>query len=260
VTAGAAATQFCNGNLPISRGAPAPQSCYDQAVFTLAAILALALQAPPQTPSVAGSLVGCASDTTQQRLPGVTIVAKTGRVQRTTTADADGCYELRDVPIGVYRVTARLAGFDNVTDDGVKIVAGNAARLDVAMRVSAICECVRLGGTTLAEQWDQADAVLRVRLSASVSQDTTPVGYYRHMATVSDALKKPAASLDTPVFVLQNQWSAAPGPYDIDQELVVFLRSSGSSTFMITNDEPGLAVPTGSYDPAIVFLIQDGRI
>jgi hypothetical protein len=77
---------------------------------------------------------------------------------------------------------------------------------------------------------------------------------------VIDALKKPAASLETPVFVLQNQRSAAPGPYDIDQELVVFLRSSGSSAFMITNDEPGLAVPTGSYDPAIAFLIQDGRI
>ena len=29
---------------------------------------------------------------------------------------------------------------------------------------------------------------------------------------------------------------------------------------MITNDEPGLAVPRGSYDPAIAFLIQDGRI
>lgn len=222
--------------------------------------MALALQAPPQTLSAAGSLVGCASDTTQQRLPGVTVVAKTGRVQRTTTADAGGCYEFRDLPIGVYRVAARLAGFDNVTRDGVKIVAGNAPRLNVAMRVSAICECVGLGGTTLTQQWDHADAVLHVRLSASESQPTTPVGYYRHLATVIDALKKPAASLETAVFVLQNQRSAAPGPYDIDQELVVFLRSVGSSGFVITNDEPGLAVPTGGYDPAVAFLIQDARI
>src|SRR5205814_1202293 len=190
--------------------------------------------------SAAGSLVGCASDTTQQRLPGVTVVAKTGRVQRTTTADTGGCYEFRDLPIGVYRVTARLAGFDNVTRDRVKIVAGSPARLDVLMRISGICECVRLGGTTLAEQWDHADAVLHVRLSPSELQPTTPVGYYRHIATVIDVLKKPAVSLETPVFVLQNQRSAAPGPYDIDQELVVFLRSSGSSAFMITNDEPAL--------------------
>jgi hypothetical protein len=160
----------------------------------------------------------------------------------------------------VYRVTARLRGFDNVTRDGVKIVAGNAARLDVAMRVSAICECVRLAGITLAEQWNHADAVLHVRLSASESQATTPVGFYRHIATVIDVLKQPAASLEAPVFVLQNQRSAAPVPYDIDQELIVFLRSSRSSGFTITNDEPGFADPTANDDPAIAFLIQDGRV
>jgi hypothetical protein len=196
----------------------------------------------------------------QQRLPRVTVVAKSGRVQQATTADAGGCYELRDLPVGSYRVTVSLAGFDNVTRDGVKIAARNVAHVDVVMRGSAICECVRLGWTTLTEQWDHADAVLHMRLSASKSQPTTPVGYYRHVATVLDALKKPAASLETPVFVLQNQRSGASGPYKVGQELVVFLRSFGSSGFVIVNDEPGLAVPTGSYDPSIAFLIQDGRI
>jgi Carboxypeptidase regulatory-like domain len=57
----------------------------------------------------------------KQQLPGVTVVAKTGGVERTTTADAGGCDELRDLPTGAYRVTARLAGFDNVTRDGVTI-------------------------------------------------------------------------------------------------------------------------------------------
>jgi hypothetical protein len=28
----------------------------------------------------------------------------------------------------------------------------------------------------------------------------------------------------------------------------------------MTNDEPGLVVPTGSHDPSMVFLVQDGRI
>jgi hypothetical protein len=195
----------------------------------------------------------------KQRLPGVIVVAKTGRVQRTTTADAGGCYELRDLPTGSYRVTARLAGFDNVIRDGVTI-ATDVARLDFVMRVSTICECVRLGGATLAEQWDRADAVLHVRLSASEPQPTTPAGYYRHAATVLNVLKKPVGPLTPPVFVLQNQRSAAPGPYDIDQELMMFLKSQGPAGFAITNDEPGLALPSGSDDPAIVFLVQDGRI
>jgi hypothetical protein len=229
-------------------------------VLISAAILALAVQAAPQAPPAVGSLAGCATDTTAQRLPGVAVVAKSGPVLMTTSTGADGCFALNDLPAGSYRVTARLPGFDNVTRDRVTVVSGRATRMDVLMRVSAICECVRFGGTTLAEQWDHADAVLHARLSASESQPGTPVGYYRHVATVIEALKAPTGSLEAPVFVLQNQRSAAPGPFDIGQELVVFLTSAGSGGFVITNDEPGLAVPTSSFDPAIVFLVRDGRI
>ena len=60
--------------------------------------------------------------------------------------DAGGRYELRDLPIGSYRVTARLAGFDNVTRDGVTIAPACRPSTDFAMRVSAICECLRMGG------------------------------------------------------------------------------------------------------------------
>jgi hypothetical protein len=217
-------------------------------VFTLAVLMFF--QGSLQAPTTSGSLVGCALDKMQQRIPGVTVVAKAGRVRRTTTTDASGCYELGDLPAGSYRVTARLPGFVNATSDGVSILA-NVAHLDIAMRLSPLCECVNLAGTTLAEQWDHADAVLHVRLAAPESQSTTPEGYYRHVASVIDALKVSTDSLKTPVSVLQNQWSGAADPYDIGQEAVVFLRSSGSNGFKITNDELG---------PAIVFLIQNARI
>jgi hypothetical protein len=51
-----------------------------------------------------------------------------------------------------------------------------------------------------------------------------------------------------------------PGPFDVGQELVAFLEAAGADTFRITNDEPALAVPRGSHSPAMVFLVQDGRI
>ena len=228
-------------------------------MFTLAAILALGVQAAPQVPSGVGSLVGCASDAMRQQLPGVTIVAKAGRVERTTTADASGCFQLRDLPAGSYRVTARLAGFDNVIFDGVSIVPGSVPRIDFTMAVSPICECIRFGGTTLAEQWDYADAVLHVRLAPAVPGPARAAGYYRHAATVLNALKQPVGPLPVPLFVRQNQRSGARGPYDIDQELVMFLKSSGAGGFVITNDEPGLAAG-GSADPAVVFLVDNGRI
>jgi hypothetical protein len=225
-----------------------------------AIVLAAVLQVAAQMPATAGSLVGCMSDTTTLRVPGATIVAKSGGVQKTTVADAAGCYELKDLPPATYRVTARLAGFDNVTRDRVVLGPATVAHLDFTMRVSSICECVRMGGTTLADQWDHADAVLHVRLTDSEPTSSTPQGYYRHSATVVSAVKQPTAPRPAAIFVLQNQRSGVPGPYDVGQELVAFLESSGSDAFRITNDEPGLAVPTGSHDPSMVFLVQDGRI
>ena len=215
-------------------------------------MLALAVQGPPQAASTAGSLAGCASDRLMQRLPGVFVVATAGRLKRTTTADAAGCYELKDLPPGSYRVTALLTGFDNVTRDAVTIARTGAARLDFVMQASPMCECVRVGGTTLADRWDYADAVLHVRLSASGPQPKTPEGYYRHAATVLHVVKKPVGPLPAHVFVLQNQRSGSAAPYDIGQELVIFLKPQGPDGFAIANDEPGLA--------AIVFLVKDDRI
>ena len=60
--------------------------------------------------------------------------------------------------------------------------------------------------------------------------------------------------------MIQNQRGGTAGPYDVGQELVAFLESSGSGAFRITNDGPGLGVPRGSDDLAMVFLIQNGRI
>lgn len=225
-----------------------------------AVVLAAAVTVAAQGPSTAGSVVGCMSDTVRQRLPGATVVAKGGGVQRTTVADSDGCYELKDLPPASYRVTGRLAGFDNVTRDRLVVAPSTATRLDFTTRVSSICECIRVGGTTLADQWDHADAVLHERLADSEAAPSMPQGYYRHRATVISAVKQPSGPHPATIFVLQNQRSGIPGPYDVGQELVAFLESSGSDTFRITNDEPGLAVPTGSHDPSIVFLVQDGRI
>jgi Carboxypeptidase regulatory-like domain len=228
-------------------------------MLMFAIVLAAAVQVAAPTPAAAGSLVGCMSDTTTQRVPGATIVAKTGGVQRTTVADGAGCYELKDLPPATYRVTARLLGFDNVTRDRVVLAPATVAQLDFTMRVSSICECVGFGGT-LADQWDHADAVLHVRLMDSEPAPSTPQGYYRHSATVLSTVKQPTGPRPGAIFVLQNQRSGIPGPYDVGQELVAFLESSGSDAFRITNDEPGLVVPTGSHDPAMVFLVQDGRI
>jgi Carboxypeptidase regulatory-like domain len=207
-------------------------------------------------------IAGCLSDATAQRLAGATVIATAGGVRRTTTADAAGCYRLKSLPPASYRVTARLSGFYNVTVDGVALASGSVTRLDLVMRISSICECIGFVGN-LADHWKHADAVLSVRLAAAGPGEPAPAGYYRHAATVLEQLKPvvPGGRGVVRVFVLQNQRSGASEPYDVGQELVVFLHSSQTDTFTIANDEPGL-MAAGSDDgaPAAAFLVQDGRI
>jgi hypothetical protein len=229
-------------------------------MLTLALIIVATVPVVPQTLSTAGSIVGCITDiVNNQRLPGATVVAKGGGVGRTAVAGDSGCYELKDLPPASYRVTARVSGFDNVTLDRLAVAPSKPTRINFTMRLSPICECVRVTGS-LAEQLNHADAVLHVRLSASEPAPSTPQGYYRHAATVLAALKRPDRARPGSIFVVQNQRSGVAGLYDVGQELVVFLKFAGADAFRITNDEPGLAVPTGSQDPSMAFLVQDGHI
>ena len=221
----------------------------------LATVLGAAIVAAQGT-TMTGSIVGCVRDA-QQPLPGATVVAKSDGIQRSTVTDGAGCYELKDLPLALYRVTARLAGFDNVTRDRLIVAPAHATRLDFTTRLSPICECVGMTGG-LAEQWNHAAAVLHLRLTDSEPGPSTPQGHYRHLATVIRILKQPAG-LRSAMFVLQNQRSGTSGPYDVGQELVAFLESSEPDIYRITNDEPGLAAGRGDA-AAMAFLVQDGRI
>lgn len=225
----------------------------------LAVVSAAAVMVGSQAPDGAGSVAGCAIEVSGERLPGVTVLAKAGRVERTAVTDTSGCYELRDLPPASYRVTARLQGFDNVIRDRLGVSASTSSRFDFTMRVSSICECVRVAGS-LAEQRAHADAVLHLRLSESEAVASTPGGYYRHSATVLAVLKEPERGHPGPIYVIQNQRSGVPGLFDVGEELVAFLEADGADTFRITNDEPALAVARGSHSPAMVFVVQDGRV
>jgi Carboxypeptidase regulatory-like domain len=175
----------------------------------LAIVLAAAVTLDSQAPGATGSIVGCAFDVSGERLPGVTVLGKAGGVEQSTVTDDRGCYELRDLPPGAYRVTARFQGFDNVTRDRFGVAASTPSRLDFTMQVSRICECVRVAGS-LAEHRVHAEAVLHMRLSESDPAASTPRGYYRHSATVLAALKEPEGGRPGRVYVTQNQrkWRA----------------------------------------------------
>jgi hypothetical protein len=203
-----------------------------------------------QAPVAAAAIAGCVTDTSVQVMPGVTIVAKAEGIQRSVLTDGAGCYELGDLPPASYRVTARVAGFDNITRDKISIVPGTRTRLDFKIRASAICECLA-PPTTLTGLWEHADAIIYVRLTDHEFELTAPAGFFKHTALVLDVVKRHAdGGPDGPATtILEDQRRAAPGPYDVGQELVMFVGWSPSDhTFVVYRDTN------------TVFLVQAGRI
>jgi hypothetical protein len=97
-----------------------------------------------------GNIIGKAADETGGVLPGVTVTATSPALQVPSVSgvtDAEGNYRLRDLPApGMYRVVFELAGFQTIAFDGVSLTAGFTARIDAAMKVSAVSETVEVSG------------------------------------------------------------------------------------------------------------------
>jgi hypothetical protein len=225
-------------------------------MLILAIVLTMAVEVTTQTPAM-GSLVGCISDRSGFPLPGVTILAKGDGVQRTTEADKVVCYEFIDLPSASYRITARLAGFDNVTRDRVVLGPRTVTHFDVTMSVSPKCGCIQVGvpPRSLAEAWQQAGAVLHVRITEPEPGSPIHSGTYRHVATVLHALKfhigEPSGATTA---VVEYQRNGAPGPYDVGQELVIFPKWESTAWAFY-------AVGLDCCDrPGIVFVLRDGRV
>jgi len=86
----------------------------------------------------AASIAGCIVDQAGYGIPGVSLEAKGNGVVRTAMSNTAGCYTFRDLPPASYRVTARLAGFENVARDDVVVVPGAVTRFDFIMHISSI--------------------------------------------------------------------------------------------------------------------------
>ena len=103
-------------------------------------VLALALPAAAQSISVAGQVF----DHTGLGMPGVVAMAipQAGGDARTVVSGTNGTYTFADLPDGVYRIDFDIPGFDVTRRNLVPVRAGETTRVDVAMFVTPICECV----------------------------------------------------------------------------------------------------------------------
>lgn len=113
-------------------------------IMTLFAILLLPFSVIGQ--STTASIVGSVRDSTGAILPNVAITVTNTATStvRNVTTDSEGNYNVSNVPIGVYQVTAELAGFKRSVLNPIRLVVNQTARLDIQLEAGDITEQVNV--------------------------------------------------------------------------------------------------------------------
>ena len=100
--------------------------------------------------SATGSIEGTVVDSSGAVLPGVTIslVETATGVERSTVTDSNGLFRAPLLPVGVYELTATLAGFETRKQPDIQLTVGQVITLRVEMPVAGIAESVTVSGAT----------------------------------------------------------------------------------------------------------------
>lgn len=106
----------------------------------------LAMQGMLSGQDVTGRIVGLVTDAQGAAIPGARIiVTNTGtQVSREILSGPDGTYQVLQLPIGNYRVTAEHGGFRKTVTDEEKLLINQSLRIEVRMEVGAVTETVQV--------------------------------------------------------------------------------------------------------------------
>ncbi len=147
------------------------------------------------------------------------------------TTDRGGCFELRDLAPGPYRVVASLTGFQSFTRDRVLVSRGSVTRLAMTLTVAPYCDCSHSPPPrTLKAAWLEADVAMvamHIQILSGESYLLSPSLYYRHDVRVLQSIRRDPAMLligGATTSVLEIQSAGSPEPYHPGKELVIFPR------------------------------------
>jgi len=150
------------------------------AICLIAAAAAVVLvPAPAAAQILYGSLTGTVTDQQKAAMPGVTVTAiNTGTTQATEAVTDDaGNYTIRNLPPGIYDLTAVLQGFRELRQRGMNITAGNIVRADLALQLGQLSETVNVVAESTLLQTEKAD--LNTEISAKAVTNL-PLNQFRN--------------------------------------------------------------------------------
>jgi hypothetical protein len=123
----------------------------------LTAVCALSLTASAQ--QTLGSVNGTVLDATGAAIPGTTVtVTDTAiNVTRTAKTQSDGYFQIFNLPIGIYKVTATHDGFDTAAISGIQVQEAHATTVPVTLKVGKTSETVEVTANPLLNATDNTN-------------------------------------------------------------------------------------------------------
>ncbi len=117
----------------------------------LAAALIVSVAVSPAWSSVTGSISGTVKDSSGAVVPEAAVTAlNTGTgISQSVETDAVGFYVFPALPVGVYDVTIRHAGFKEYRETGLALDATVALRVDATLQVGAAAQEVTVQSATV---------------------------------------------------------------------------------------------------------------
>src|SRR5258708_16240846 len=114
--------------------------------FCLTSLLTLmfALAAAAQIQN--GQFQGTVTDPSGAAVPNakITITNASTGLSVTATTNATGLYSVKELPVGVYKVSVEAAGFKTYSDNGVQLDAGSTSLVNVKMVLGQTREVVEV--------------------------------------------------------------------------------------------------------------------
>src|SRR6266404_2496995 len=126
-------------------------------LFAISLFAVLSFNAAAQLATTT-SLVGTISDSSGKVIPNVKITAVETRTfdKYSAVTNGQGYYSIEFIRVGVYSITAEIAGFQKVTKTGVPVEINQVVRTDITLAVGAVKQSVTVEATVLAIKTDDA--------------------------------------------------------------------------------------------------------
>ncbi|HEX4154185.1 MAG TPA: carboxypeptidase regulatory-like domain-containing protein [Acidobacteriaceae bacterium] len=164
----------------------------------LVLLAAVAFLRPADAQQTLGSINGTIYDTSGAAVSSakVTVTDPDIGVTRTTNSGSNGTFQIFNLPVGTYRVSAALSGFDTLQVNGIEVTEAHTTTVPITLKVGQLATAVEVTANPLL---DATDATNGYTLN-SREIESTPLatGSFTQLATLSPSVNAELlSSIDT---------------------------------------------------------------